>query len=143
MDNIMDGGKFRDSPVGITGAEHSPPDPFIAKVELEEFFKTLENNAFDEITLSAYTHVEFVRKHPFPDGNGRVSRIIMNYLLVNNDFLPISIKIKDKSRYFDALEEYGVNNNLDPFVDLILELEEEQLDFYLNAIKLKKSSISF
>jgi Fic family protein len=140
MENIMEGGKYRDTDVKITGAKHSPPHPFIAKIELGEFFKTLENNDFDEISYSAYTHAEFVRIHPFPDGNGRVSRIIMNYQLVKNGFLPISIKTKDKNQYYDALEEYGVKNNLNPFIEMISELEEEQLDFYLNAIKLKKSS---
>ena len=78
MENIMEGGKYRDVDVKITGAKHSPPTPYIAKIELNEFFKTLKNNDFDEITFSAYTHAEFVRIHPFSDGNGRLSRIIMN-----------------------------------------------------------------
>jgi len=140
MENIMEGGKFRDTDVRITGAKHSPPNPFIAKIELEEFFKTLKNNDFDEISCSAFTHAEFVRIHPFTDGNGRVSRIIMNYQLVLNDFLPISIQTKDKSQYYNALDEYGVNNNLNLFIQLISQLEEKQLDFHLNAIELNKTS---
>ena len=140
MENIIEGGEYRDTNVRITGAEHSPPNPFIAKIELNEFFKTLKNNDFDEIPLAAYTHGEFVRIHPFADSNGRVSRIIMNYQLVKNDFLPISIKTKDKSQYYNVLEKYGTKNNLNPFIEMISELEEEQLDFYINAIKLKKSS---
>lgn len=140
MENIIEGGKYRDTNVRIAGAKHSPPDPFIAKIELDEFFKTLKNNDFDELTCAAYTHAEFVRIHPFADGNGRVSRIILNYQLVKNDFLPISIKTKDKSRYYDSLEEYGIKNNLNPFIEMISELEEKRLDFYLTSIKLKKSS---
>ncbi|MBZ9570246.1 Fic family protein [Methanobrevibacter sp. TMH8] len=139
MENIMEGGEYRDIDVRITGAKHSPPSPIIAKIELNEFFKKLKNNDFNEIAYSAYTHAEFVRIHPFTDGNGRISRIIMNYQLVKNDFLPISIKTKDKNNYYDALEEYGINNNLNPFIKMIYELEEEQLDFYLNAIKLRKN----
>jgi len=137
MEDIMEGGKYRDVAVKITGAMHSPPSPTIAKIELDEFFKTLQNNGFNEIVCSAYTHGEFVRIHPFSDGNGRLSRIIMNYQLVKADFLPITIKTKDKSRYYDVLDEYGINNNLNPFIEMIWELEEEQLDFYLDALKLK------
>ena len=140
MENIMEGGKYRDMDVRITGAKHSPPSPFIAKIELDEFFKTLQNNDFDDLSIAAYTHAEFVRIHPFADGNGRLSRILMNYQLIKNDFLPISIKTKDKGQYYHVLEEYGINNNLNPFIEMIYELEEEQLDFYLNAIKLKESS---
>lgn len=139
MENIIAGGKYRDTNVRITGAKHSPPNPFIAKIELNEFFKTLKNNNFDAISFAAFTHAEFVRIHPFPDGNGRLARIIMNYQLVKNDFLPISINTEDKSRYYDVLEEYGIKNDLKLFIELISELEEEQLDFYLNAIKLKRS----
>ena len=64
----------------------------------------------------------------------------MNYQLVKNDFLPISIKTKDKSQYYNVLEEYGIKNDLNPFIEMISELEEEQLDIYINAIKLKKSN---
>jgi Fic family protein len=140
MENIIEGGKgreggeYRDVDVRITGAKHSLPNPFIAKIELEEFFKTLKNNNFNIIELATYTHAEFVRIHPFSDGNGRVSRIIMNYQLIKNNFLPISIKTKDKSIYYDVLEEYAINNNINPFVEMIYELEEKQLDFYLNAL---------
>ena len=142
MENIMEGGKYRDVDVRITGAKHSPPSPYIAKIELDEFFKRLQDNEFNEISYSAYTHAEFVRIHPFVDGNGRLSRIIMNYQLVKNDFLPISIKTKDKSRYYDVLEEYGTNNNLTLLIEMICELEEERLDFYLKAIKLRKKTKS-
>jgi len=58
----------------------------------------------------------------------------MNYQLVKNDFLPITIKTKDKIRYYDALEEYAMSNNIDPFKDMICELEEKELDFYIKQL---------
>jgi len=134
MENIMEGGEYRETDVIITGTNHRPPSPFIAKIELEKFFKTLKNNNFNDIELATYTHAEFVKIHPFPDGNGRTARIIMNYQLLKNNFLGISINKEDKDSYFKALDEYHLNNNLKPFINLISKLEEKQLDFYIKQV---------
>ena len=86
------------------------------------------------IKLAAWTHAEFVRIHPFIDGNGRTSRLIMNYQLMINGFLPVSIAKESRLEYYNALEEYAVNGNLEPFSELIGTLEEEQLDIYIKLI---------
>jgi len=62
----------------------------------------------------------------------------MNYQLMFHGFLPISISKEDRLTYYNALEEYAVNENLLPFTVLIFDLEEKQLDLYL---KLAESSI--
>jgi Fic family protein len=137
MENIFIGGIYRDTEVIITGANHKPPSVFVLKYELESFFKSLQDNDFNDLDIAAYTHAEFVKIHPFTDGNGRLSRIIMNYQLLKNNFLPISISTEDKLEYYDSLDFYAINNDLNPFKELIYRLEEEQLDFYLNQIKNK------
>lgn len=71
------------------------------------------------IELAAWTHAEFVRIHPYADGNGRTSRLIMNYQLLANGFLPISIAKENRLEYFNALEAYAVNQDLKPFADMI------------------------
>lgn len=99
------------------------------------YFDLLEKKFANEIELAAWTHAEFVKIHPFVDGNGRTARLIMNYQLMKKGFLPISIKKESRLEYFNTLEEYAVKGNLDPFVDMLLILEEEQLDKYLNMKK--------
>jgi Fic family protein len=86
------------------------------------------------IELAAWTHAEFVRIHPFVDGNGRTSRLLMNYHLLSQGFLPVSIEKEDRLEYYNALEEYAVNGALQPFADLAAELEEGQLDLYLRLM---------
>lgn len=86
------------------------------------------------IELAAWTHAEFVRIHPFVDGNGRTSRLLMNYQLLSQGFLPVSIEKEDRLEYYNALEEYAVNGALQPFADLVAELEEGQLDLYLRLM---------
>lgn len=56
----------------------------------------------------------------------------MNYQLMGNGFLSVSVNKEDRFEYFNLLEEYAVNGNLEPFADFAAELEEQQLDEYLS-----------
>jgi hypothetical protein len=61
----------------------------------------------------------------------------MNFQLLKCGFLPIAIKNNEKTKYYNALDEYEINNNFNPFIELIHDLEEEQLVFYLKQISSK------
>ena len=129
MENILVGGVYRNVEVRITGAKHKPPSPREMYYQIKEFFSNINSKSdLNPIELAAWTHAEFVKIHPFIDGNGRTSRLIMNYQLLRNEFLPVSINTEDRLEYFNLLEEYAVNGNLAPFVDFIAKLEEQQLD---------------
>lgn len=133
MENILIGGVYRNVEVRITGSKHKPPVPSEMYYQIKEFFKNLDLKVdFNPIELAAWTHAEFVRIHPFVDGNGRTSRLIMNYQLMRNGFLPVSVNKEDRLEYFSYLEEYAVNSNLELFADFVAELEEQQLDEYLS-----------
>lgn len=136
MENILVGGIYRNVEVRITGAKHKPPVPSEMYYQIKDFFSNLNfKSDLNPIELASWTHAEFVKIHPFVDGNGRTSRLIMNYQLMKHGFLPISVNKEDKLDYFNFLEEYAVNGNLVPFADFIADLEEKQLDEYLSIIK--------
>ena len=94
-------------------------------------YKVKEN----AIEFAAWTHAEFVKIHPFVDGNGRTSRMIMNYQLLASGFLPVSIAKENRLEYFEALEAYAVEGDLNPFANMIAELEEQRLDEYLGIAR--------
>ncbi len=133
MENILIGGIYRNVEVRISGAGFRPPSPNEMYRQIKNFFADLpyrtDSNA---IELAAWTHAEFVKIHPFVDGNGRTSRMLMNYQLMAQGFLPVSIAKEDRLEYFDALEAYAVSGNLIPFADLIAALEDVRLDEYLS-----------
>ncbi|AIQ56219.1 Fic family protein [Paenibacillus borealis] len=104
--------------------------------QVKDFYADLaEKDVTDVIELAAWTHGEFVPIHPFADGNGRTSRLIMNYQLLAHGYLPVSIAKESRLDYFNALEAYAVNRDLKPFADMIASLEEQQLDRYLGMIE--------
>jgi Fic family protein len=82
--------------------------------------------------LAAWTHAEFVRIHPFVDGNGRAARLLMNFRLMENGFLPVSILRESRLIYYDALESYSVDGDLVPFSEFVFLQEKDRLEEFLD-----------
>ena len=137
MENILIGGIYRNANVYISGAQHTPPPPNEMYRQIKAFYADLtwKGSELNLIELAAWIHAEFVRIHPFPDGNGRTSRLIMNYQLMANGFPAISIKKENRLEYFNALEAYAVEGDLAPFAEMVAELEERRLDRYLELAR--------
>lgn len=141
MENILLGGVYRNVEVRITGAGHKPPVPSEMYRQIKNFFADLPcKTDWNAIEFAAWTHAEFVRIHPFTDGNGRTSRMIMNYQLMSQGFLPVSIAKENRLEYFEALEAYAVNGDLAPFADMIAALEEQRLKEYLRLVQVSPQS---
>jgi len=135
MENIQPGGIYRNVNVRITGAGFQPPSPNEMYVQVKGFFADLAYNTnVPPIELAAWVHAEFVRIHPFTDGNGRVSRMIMNYQLMSDGWLPVSVAKEDKLKYFEALEAYAVGGDIGPFAAFVAVLEGKELDRMIEAI---------
>lgn len=137
MDHILPGGIYRDVNVYISGAQHTPPEPLEMYHQIKAFYLDLRQKGerLNPVELAAWTHAEFVRIHPFRDGNGRTSRLIMNYQLMANGFPAIDIAKERRLEYFQALEAYAVDGDLAPFANMVAELVEQRLDQYLLIIK--------
>lgn len=132
MENILVGGVYRNVEVRITGAGHKPPVPSEMYRQVKNFFADLPyKTELNAVELAAWTHAEFVRIHPYTDGNGRTSRMIMNYQLMANGFLPVSIAKENRLEYFEALEAYAVNGDLAPFAEMVAGLEQQRLEEYI------------
>lgn len=133
MENILTGGVYRNVEVRISGAGFKPPVPSEMYWQIKHFFSELPYRTdLNAIELAAWTHAEFVRIHPFVDGNGRTSRMLMNYQLMSGGLLPVSIAKETRLEYFEALESYAVGGNLRPFAEMIADLEENRLDEFLS-----------
>lgn len=135
MENIMVGGVYRNVEVRITGAGFRPPAPQEMFQQMRWFFADMprQREKLNAIEWAAWTHAEFVRIHPFPDGNGRTARMLMNLQLLTEGFQPISIAKEERLAYYEALEAYAVRGELALFTEMVAALEEARLDEYLAA----------
>lgn len=92
----------------------------------------------DGIEKAAWIHAEFVRIHPFSDGNGRTARLLLNYELMRLGYLPIIIKAENRVEYYEALDYYGKYRDIKLFLNLIYKLEEKRLLEYKKEIDMFK-----
>jgi len=106
-------GKLRKKPVYITNSESTFPHwRFVSKF-IKEFFiwyKTSQEK-IEPVELAGMAHFRYVSIHPFGDGNGRVSRLIMNYILIKNNCPPLNIKYTDREKYYKAIEKGQIESN--------------------------------
>lgn len=99
-------GRIRQHQVAISGSKFMPPFPAEIYPLLREFFRwyAKNKNKLHPVELSALAHLKFVTIHPFADGNGRISRLIMNFILHKHDYPMLNIPYEYRTGYYNALE---------------------------------------
>nr|WP_329959317.1 Fic family protein [Paenibacillus athensensis] len=116
----------------ISGAKHIPPDYFQVKAFMEELIHNYDHHwqtALHAVERSAYLHVEFVKIHPFIDGNGRTTRLLLNLELMKNGYPPIVIEKEDRAEYYSALDLAHTTGDHTPFVRLVTRTLDKTFDF--------------
>jgi Fic family protein len=100
-------GVFRNANVIISGARYVPPDAIEVPHKMKELVEWVNVNKSNLhiIELSAVLHHKLVYIHPFFDGNGRTSRIIMNLLLMQYGFPLVIILKNDRKKYYNVLSQ--------------------------------------
>src|SRR3989338_7753651 len=116
-------GKIRKHQVAISGSKFMPPSPVEVDPLLDDFFKWYSKNKqkLHPVELAALTHLKFVTIHPFADGNGRISRLLMNFVLNKHNYPLLNISCKNRSSYYTALERAQVKQNDAIFVQWIFK----------------------
>lgn len=125
-------GKYRKVQVFIRGTKWLPPKPEQVSKEIAYLLSwyAKNKNKLHPLILSAYFHSAFETIHPFVDGNGRVGRLLMNFILHKKGYPMINIPNKRKYEYYNALESSQINGNLRPLVKFLIELiREEKIKF--------------
>ena len=78
------------------------------------------NKKIPPLLLAALVHNQFESIHPFQDGNGRVGRLLLNYVLVKHDYPPIDIKLKDRKEYYRILQDYQRTGNMESTLKFLI-----------------------
>ncbi|WP_418181434.1 Fic family protein [Aliarcobacter lanthieri] len=129
-------GKYRTTNVIISGAEHKPPQIFEVQSQMQEFIKKYNENItkLHPIELASFVHIEFVKIHPFIDGNGRTSRLLMNLELIKAGFPPVVIELEDRLEYYKALDIAHTENDYKPFLELMKKVVEKSFEPYFYVL---------
>ena len=106
-------GQIRKYQVTISGSKFMPPSPVEVYPMLTEFFKWYNKNkeGLHPIELAALAHLKFVTIHPFGDGNGRITRLVMNFILNRKKYPLLDITYEGKNSYYNALERSQIKKD--------------------------------
>lgn len=88
---------------------------------MEELVQEINAKTKDIVVKFARTHSKFEQIHPFGDGNGRVGRLILNAMLIKEDFSPAIIKQKEKHKYYSYLNRAQTKEDYKPLEDFIID----------------------
>jgi Fic family protein len=128
-------GQYRSVPVMIAGSQHLPPQPYLLQNLMDDYFifYSTQKNNLHIVALAAQMHERLVTIHPFIDGNGRTSRLVMNLFLLQQGF-PLAIIGGDydsRMAYYDALETAQTQEGKVAFVLFIANKVLDGLNRYM------------
>lgn len=129
----IEGGQFRRTQVYVGG--HIPPRPGDIHYLMEEFASWLNSERairLHPVRYAALAHYKLVHIHPFSDGNGRTSRLLMNMILMQAGYPPVIIHKRHRHEYYENLQVAN-GGDVRPFVRFIAECTEQTLDLFLWA----------
>lgn len=137
--NDKNAGIYRQENVVISGAQHTPPHFLDVPPAMTTLITAYKNaNALHPVERAARLHVDFVGIHPFVDGNGRTSRLLMNFELLRWGYLPVIIPVEKRLDYYEALDTAHTLGNYAPFIELVALLEKHTLARYLHIVSGKR-----
>lgn len=125
LKNINDdnAGHYREQNVLISGATTTPPDYTLLADKMARFVNWYNSEAgqLHPIERAAQVHADFVSIHPFIDGNGRTSRLLMNLELMKSGYPPCVIKVENRLTYYDAIDQWMAHGETEPFIQLVAD----------------------
>jgi len=133
-DQPQDRGVYRRMPVMITGAVHTPPQPYLVVPQMEAWVRDLNATHLHPLVAAALFHIRFEAIHPFIDGNGRTGRLLANFILMRSGYLPISIKYENRVAYYESFTTYHRDADAVPMIRIFVEAEAARLSALLDAL---------
>jgi len=126
-------GLIRNYDVGISGSKNKPPHAVELDMLLREFFDwyNLNKDKLHPVHLAALVHLKFVSIHPFGDGNGRISRLLMNHVLNKNNYPMLIIDYSQRNSYYNALEKSQMDKEVNFFTIWFFKRYVKEYESYL------------
>ena len=113
-------GKLREVNVKIGDSAFVPPSYKVLEDEMKAFIQWYNRNKnLHPLVIASLVHLRFVTIHPFEDGNGRISRLLMNFVLLKHKYPLLNIRYSDREEYYDVLEGCQISGTKRRFIDFI------------------------
>lgn len=126
--NII-GGLYRNVNISVKGSNHTPCSHEKVYDRMDKYFRFIEDGAKGDLfEYISYIHLQLLKVHPFLDCNGRLSRLVLNYELLNNGYAPVLFLNETRDEYFKTVEAFKVEKEITPFIDFLMKEELKSLN---------------
>lgn len=126
----------------------SPEETPALMVDLVEWYNKAEQSGrFTPVELAALFHYRYIRIHPFEDGNGRIARLMANYILARHGYPMIVVRSRKKNEYLEALHKtdltvgatpslgaHASKRNIQQFLTYFIKLFVEEVDYHIRFL---------
>ncbi|MCK5016734.1 MAG: Fic family protein [Candidatus Peribacteraceae bacterium] len=134
----LSSGKYKTRPnhvLTLSGTIHKYTEPIKIPDEMQSLLVWLKNNKMHPVKKAALFHYRFVCIHPFDDGNGRMARLLMNLILMQEDYPPCVIHNTKRKEYLKNLEHSDATGSTNEFLDFISNELIETQQIMLKALQ--------
>ncbi|MEG9531516.1 Fic family protein [Mannheimia indoligenes] len=138
MNNAESRGVYRKIPVRILGAENEPTAPYLIAEEMQSLIEKYQQKltTLHPIEAISWLHLAFESIHPFIDGNGRTGRLLINFELLKQGYLPVDIKFTNRTKYYQCFDDFHQNQqSAVALMELIADYEISELERYLRILE--------
>jgi hypothetical protein len=118
---------YRNSPVFLRGSRHVPPRAEVLGDAMPALFDLIQGESEPSVR-AVLGHWLFGYVHPYPDGNGRIARFLMNAMLASGGYPWTIIRVEDRDAYLTALENASVDGDIRPFATFVAERVRRSMD---------------
>jgi len=131
VEGMLPGGVYRTRDLFILGAKHVPPTYLKIFQKMSQYFADLCDPDLKGLKKAAFAHLQILKIYPFMDANGRLARLLLNYQLELEGYLPVSITKGLRDEYFQTIDEYKINKDIGPFTEFLARLEQKRIKEFL------------
>lgn len=117
---------YRNHPVFLRGSRHVPPRADVLRDAMPALFDLIDGEP-SPVVRAVLGHWLLGYVHPFPDGNGRIARFVMNALLAGGGYPWTVIRVEDRAEYLAALESASVDSDVQPFAKFVAKQMRRKL----------------
>jgi len=122
-------GIYRNTEVQIKNSDHVPPSFLHINDNIEKMFQWMNrySHKYPPVIMASVLHHWITWIHPFKDGNGRISRLFLNFYLIQKGYPEIVIKIQDRDNYYNSLISAD-KGEINPLIELIADKLRQSVD---------------
>lgn len=135
VEGIFLGGQYRKVNIQIKESMHQPPDYVKVYDRMAKFFYDLNNFKGTTLQKACFAHAQIFKVYPFLEGNGRLARIVLNYILLYDGYMPVTIPESEKANYLKHIDTFKEEKDLSPFVGFVEKLLLEAYETYIEQLE--------